>query len=306
MDLRQLNALLAVAEHGSFSAAARALHTVQSNVSTHVARLEKELGATLIDRTSGGLTAEGEAVVARARRIQSELEALVADVASLHDEVSGSVRVGVIGTTARWLVPRLMEAMTAEHPKVRVVVVDATTSSLLPQLEAGHLDIAIVNLPVSDPDLRADALFDEDHVLVAPATHEWFGRDEIELKELDGKPLLLEPQGTGFRDHLDKEAAAAGITLVPQAEVDGMRLLASLAFQGFGAAVVPASAAPGRVNHDWKRIPVNGLDRRTVGLARRRRGLLSAPARALCEVLSEVIAADGPEEPGIHPILATP
>ena len=53
MDLRQLNALLAVAEHGGFSAAARALHTVQSNVSTHVARLEKELGATLIDRATG-------------------------------------------------------------------------------------------------------------------------------------------------------------------------------------------------------------------------------------------------------------
>ena len=68
MDLRQLNALLAVAEHGSFSAAARALHTVQSNVSTHVARLERELGATLIDRSSGTLTEEGNAVVARARR----------------------------------------------------------------------------------------------------------------------------------------------------------------------------------------------------------------------------------------------
>ena len=55
MDLRQLNALLAVADKGSFSGAARALHTVQSNVSTHVARLERELGATLVDRTTGKL-----------------------------------------------------------------------------------------------------------------------------------------------------------------------------------------------------------------------------------------------------------
>src|SRR4051812_11290737 len=111
MDLRQLNALLSVAEHGSFSAAARALHTVQSNVSTHVARLERELGTTLIDRANGSLTAEGEVVAARARRIQSELDALTSDVASLNDEVAGHVRVGVIGTTARWLVPRLMVAM---------------------------------------------------------------------------------------------------------------------------------------------------------------------------------------------------
>jgi LysR family hydrogen peroxide-inducible transcriptional activator len=304
MDLRQLNALLAVAEHGSFSAAARALHTVQSNVSTHVARLERELGATLIDRATGGLTAEGEAVVARARRIQNELDALAADVASLHDEVAGSVRVGVIGTTARWLVPLLMGEMTARHPKVHVVVVDATTSSLLPQLDTAHLDLAVVNLPIDDPDLRVEALFDEDHGLVAPIGHPLFERDRVDFAELDGVPLLLEPQGTGFRDHLDAQAAALGITLVPRAEVDGMRLLASLAFQGFGAGLVPASAAPGLVRPDWKKVALDGLDRRSVGLARRKRGLLSAPARALYEVMIDVVAASGAEETGIHPTVA--
>src|SRR5437588_8544553 len=98
MDLRQLGALVAVADHRSFSAAARALHTVQSNISTHVARLERELGVTLVDRTTGTLTPEGQAVVDRARRIQVELEALVADVAAVHSEVEGVARIGVIGT----------------------------------------------------------------------------------------------------------------------------------------------------------------------------------------------------------------
>jgi DNA-binding transcriptional LysR family regulator len=301
MDLRQLNALLAVAEHGSFSAAARALHTVQSNVSTHVARLERELGATLIDRSSGTLTEEGHAVVARARRIQAELDALEADVASLHHEVAGSVRIGVIGTTARWLVPPLMESMARTHPKVHVVVLDATTSSLLPQLEGGQLDLAVVNLPTNDPDLTTTPLFEEDHVLIAPAGSQLFGLESIDLHQLDQVPLLLEPQGTGFRDHLDARAAEVGVTLVPQAEVDGMRLLASLAFQGFGPAVVPASAAPGLVRGEWSRIPVTGLQRRAVGLALRRRGLPSAPARALRDVLIEVIATAGVAEPGIHP-----
>ena len=134
MDLRQLNAVAAVAEHGSFSAAARALHTVQSNVSTHVARLEAELGVTLIDRATGLPTEQGEAVVARARRIHAELEALESDVASLADEVRGGVRVGVIGTTGRWLLPPLLEAMAAQHPGIHVVVIDATTTSLLPQV----------------------------------------------------------------------------------------------------------------------------------------------------------------------------
>src|SRR5688500_16312470 len=111
MDLRQLAALVAVAETGTFSAAADVLHTVQSNVSTHVARLERELGATLVDRAAGRLTEEGEVVVARARRIQAELDALAADVASLRDEVEGVSRLGVIGTTARWLMPPLLTAM---------------------------------------------------------------------------------------------------------------------------------------------------------------------------------------------------
>src|SRR5688572_30639963 len=103
MDLRQLAAIMAVAEHHSFSAAARALHTVQSNVSTHVARLERELGVTLVDRTTGSLTPEGEVVVSRARRVEAELEALVSDVAAVHSEVAGTARIGIIGTTARWL-----------------------------------------------------------------------------------------------------------------------------------------------------------------------------------------------------------
>src|SRR5918993_1274184 len=140
MDLRQLTVLVAVAETGSFSAAARALHTVQSNVSTHVARLERELGVALVDRASGALTEEGLAVVSHARHIQAELEALNADVASLRDEVSGTVRLGCIGTSARWLVPLVLEAVTVAHPKVHVIVVHATTTSLVPRLLSDELD----------------------------------------------------------------------------------------------------------------------------------------------------------------------
>lgn len=305
MDLRQLNALLAVADNGSFSAAARALHTVQSNVSTHVARLEKELGVTLIDRSTGLLTEEGEVVANRARRVQAELEALTADVASLRDEVAGTARIGVIGTTARWLVPPLLEAMYERHPKVRVVVVDATTSSLLLQLAGGRLDQAALNLPIDDPEISTEHLFDEDRVLVAPKGHPLYALDRVALTDLGGEPLLLEPQGTTFRDALDRHCAAAGIELQPQAEVDGMRLLASLAFQGFGAAILPASAAPSWVGGDWKTIPIDGLEGRSVGLATRKRGLLSAPARVLREVLREVITSEAPSQPGIHPVLPT-
>jgi len=300
MDLRQLNALLAVADHGSFSTAARSLHTVQSNVSAHVARLEKEVGATLIDRSTGTLTEEGVVVATRARRIQAELAALDSDVASLRDEVVGRVRLGVIGTTARWLVPPLMMAMASRHPRVRVVIVDATTSSLLPQLEVGRIDLAVLNLPVHDPDLVSEMLFEEDTILLAPTDHPLAQHADIAFADLAGHPLLLEPEGTTFRDVLDEQAARAGFELEAQAEVDGMRLLASLAFQGFGATLVPASAAPASLQGEWVRIPVVGVQGRVVGLATRRRGMASASGRALRDVLVEVIAREADGQTGIH------
>src|SRR5262249_55760982 len=155
---RQLSALVAVADHRSFSAAARALYTVQSNVSAHIAHLERELGVQLVDRSKGRLTPEGEVVVARARRIQRELEALTADVTSMGEEVAGEAHLGLIGTAARWLTPQLLPAVHEAHPKVHLVILEASTTSLIPQLVAGQLDLAIVNLPISDPDVDTTPL----------------------------------------------------------------------------------------------------------------------------------------------------
>ncbi len=301
MDLRQLNAVAAVAEHGSFSAAARALHTVQSNVSTHVARLEAELGVTLIDRSTGLPTEQGDAVVTRALRISAELEALEADVSSLADEVRGSVRVGIIGTTGRWLLPPLLEAMALQHPGVHVVALDATTTSLVPQVAGGAIDLAVINLPVDEAELSVEPLFDEDRILIAPAGHPLADVERVGLAELAAHPLLLEPVGTGFRDRLDAEASRAGLVLQAQAEVDGMRLLASLAITGFGAAVLPTTALPTSRSSAWKQVALEGIPHRSVGLARRRRGLPSAPARATRAALLDVVAAHSPDQAGIHP-----
>jgi len=300
MDLRQLTALLAVGEAGSFSAAARVLHTVQSNISTHIARLERELGVTLVDRSSGSLTEEGLAVASRARHIQGELEALGADVAALRDEVAGTVRLGCIGTSARWLVPLVLEEVTRRHPKVHVIVVDATTTSLVPRLLADELDLAVLNLPITSPELVADHLFDEDRILIAPDGHPLAAFDRVAFADLGDHELLLEPSGTTFRDELDREATGAGIELRARAEVDGLRLIASLAFQGFGAAIVPATAAPEWLEGSWRRVRIDGLARRSVGLARRQRGLLSAPARALHATVTAVVEADGERLVGVH------
>jgi DNA-binding transcriptional LysR family regulator len=304
MDLRQLAALVAVAEAGSFSGAARLLHTVQSNVSTHVARLERELGATLVDRTTGSLTDEGEAVVARARRIRHEMDALRADVDALLHDVSGTVRLGCIGTVGRWLVPRLLSLLWERHPKVDIVVVDATTTSLLPQLRAASLDLAVVNLPLADPDVATEALFDEARIVVAPDDHPLAKRESVTVAELAEHELLLEPQGTAFRDELDQQASRLGIVLRPLAEVDGLRLVASLAFEGFGAAVLPSTAIPNWLQGAWRLVAVDDLAPRRVGLAHSRRGRLSAPARAVYDAVREVVASA--DKDGVQPLVPAP
>ena len=298
MDIRQLNALVAVVDNGSFSAAAQLLHTVQSNISTHIARLEKELNVSLIDRQTGVLTEEGQLVVERARRVQTELESISLDVKALHSEVSGIVRLGVIGTTGRWVSPILLESMTQKFPRVRIQITDAVTSNLMPLVVQGRVDGAIVNLPISHPDVEVEALFEEEPVLVAPNGHPLAKYDSLTPDILAEFPLLLNPPGVPFRDGIDKDLESHGIKLTSKAEVDGMRLLASLATDGFGAAILPATAAQG--SGKWKRIQLEGFTRRVVGLATNKRVPLSATTRVVRDVLRNMIRDHGSDQNGIY------
>ena len=300
MDLRQLAALVAIDEVGTFSAAAQRLHTVQSNVSTHVARLERELGAVLVDRAAGRLTEEGKAVVARARRIHAELDALVSDVASMRDEVSGQVRMGVIGTTGRWLLPPLLATMSSRHPRIGMAVLEGNTTSLLPQLRTGGLDLAVVNLPVDDVEIAWDPLFEEDLMVLAPLDHPLAQLAHVGLPELADHQLLLPPPGTSIRVELDRAATSAGVELAVKAELDGLRLIASLAFEGFGPAVLPATAVPGWLQGAWRLIPIHGVGRRQVSVAHRRAGLPSTAARAVREVVADVVAAQAGAQVGVY------
>jgi DNA-binding transcriptional LysR family regulator len=300
MDLRQLTNLVAVADHGTFSAAARGLFTVQSNVSGHVSRLEKELGVTLVDRERGGLTDEGVIVVMRARRIFHELDDLAAEMASRGDDVSGDSRLGVIGTTARWLLPQLLGQVSRAHPHVHVTIHEGNTSSLLPRLQAAQIDAAILHLPIDEPELQVDALFAEDLLLVAHTKYGIAEAGSIALRDLVGIPLLLPPQGTALRRIIDRAADAADVELRAQAEIDGVRLLASLAFEGYGPAIVPATSIPRWLKGDFRRVAVPELPRRVVGWVQRRRPPPGIPTLALLNVLREVIAIQGPKQPGLH------
>jgi DNA-binding transcriptional LysR family regulator len=294
MEVRHLQALVAVAEHRSFSAAADALGTVQSNVSAHVARLEREVGATLVERSDGSLTPEGEVVVARAYRVVAELEAMAADLGALRQEVAGAVRAGMIGTTARWLAPQLLAELGARHPKLRLTVAEGTNTLLEPQLAAGRLDMAVLTLPVGGRDLSFEPLFEEDIVLVVPTDDDpTIGAGRIELSELGALELLLPAPGTSFRSEIETAAKPLGVRLMARAEVDGVQLIATLTFEGYGPALLPATAVPDHLRSRFRLVAVQGLPARRVGLALRSRGLPAAPTRAVLETLRRLVV--GPE-----------
>ena len=228
-------------------------------------------------------------VVARARRILSELDALVSDVAACKDEVTGTVRVGMIGTTARWLVPRLMDVARKRHPKLRLVVVEGNTTGLEPQLASGQLDLAVLHLPVSGRDLVArPPLRGGPRAGRARGPRHGSTRSpRSALEDLADMELLLPLPGTAFRDELDAVTRPLGITLLPAAEIDGLRLIASLTFEGYGPAILPG--------HGHSRLPAGpvppGRHRRPAPSPGRAwpsaaAGCPSAPTRALHELLT--------------------
>jgi DNA-binding transcriptional LysR family regulator len=91
-----------------------------------------------------------------------------------------------------------------------------------------------------------------------------------------------------------------GVELQPQVEIDGVRLLTSLAFEGFGAAIVPATSVPRWLRGDFKRVAVPELPRRVVGWVQRRRPTPGTPTRALQGVLRDVVATQGAKQPGVY------
>lgn len=300
MDLRQISSLIAIADHGSFSAAARALYTVQSNVSAHIARLERELGVTLIDRATGQITDEGALVVERGRRIIREFDEISADIAALDDVVTGATRIGVIGTTGRWLMPQFLKGLGEQHPHIHSVVSEGGTSSLVPRLVAGQIDACIVHLPVDDPELHVEPLFAEDLIVIVPNKHPWAGETTLTMRDLAQHSLVLPPASSSLRRIINRAADLNGVTLSSEAEIDGVRLMASLAFEGFAPAIVPATAAPRWLKGDFVRVAAPELPRRVVGWVQRRRPRPGPPTRAALDVVRELVARRGSRQPGVY------
>jgi DNA-binding transcriptional LysR family regulator len=196
--------------------------------------------------------------------------------------------------------PQLLGAVANRYPRVHPIVSEGSTTTIVPGVLSGQLNAAIIHLPIDDPELEVEPLFAEDLLLLVHGSHPLAVRDSMSLAELDDVPLLLPPKGAALRRVLDRAAAGANVTLRAQAEIDGVRLLASLAFDGYGPAIVPATAAPRQLGGDFKRIAVPELPRRVVAWARRRRPSPSAATAAVARTLVEVVRTHAGDQPGVH------
>ncbi len=290
MEIRQLEALVSIADHGSFSGAGDALGTVQSNISTRIARLESELGTELIERSTGTITESGRVVVQRARRILSELNAIASDVFELKSDVRGRVALGMIGTAGRWIVPLLLKAQREVYPNIALHIIEGTNSTLEPQLVHGQLDLSVLAWPVSAPELVESDLFTEDLVLIAAKDHPLANLlGPVTFATLANYELLLPLSGTPIRREIDEASLAQGITLRPLIELDGLRTIASLTFDGHGPSILPATMLSQHLRDSFRAIQIEGVPRRRVSLVSRRFGFPPAPVRAIQALLHEVV-----------------
>ena len=246
MDIRQLEALLAVAEEGSFTAAADRLHTVQSNVSGHVHQLESELGVQLLVRGRRGTvpTEFGTLVLDRARAIRGELGALRKDLSMLQGLETGHATLGVVGTVSRLLVPALVEEMRRVAPALSLRLTEGASERLAVEVADRELASAVVTEPVSDPRLVVEHLRDEDLVGLAPAGLELGAREPVPLATFAAHPLILPPNGNPLRDEVDVAARAEHVELRVPIEVEGIRLIADLVASGAGVSILPETAVP--------------------------------------------------------------
>ena len=290
MELRQLEALIGIADHHSFSNAADILGTVQSNISNRISKLEQELGSELVDRTTGQLTESGEIVVQRARRIFTGIRGIGADVSELTSDIRGEVHLGMIGTAGRWIVPLVLELQRERYPHVALKISEGTNSSIEPRVVSGQLDLAVLAWPIAAPELSELELFTEDLVLIVPKNHP-LTKEKLPLPfaKVAEQELLLPMIGTPIRKEIDEAAAKANVILRPLIELDGLRTIASLTFDGYGLAILPATMLAKYPRVNFEGLPISGIERRRAVLAIRRFGFPSAPVRAIQGLLQEIM-----------------
>ena len=255
MTLTDLRYIVALAHERHFGRAAEKCFVAQPTLSVAVKKLEEELGVILFERSPQEvrITPVGEQVVAQAERVLAEAARLAEVAATGKDALAGPLRVGVIYTIAPWLLPRLVPLLRAKAPAMTLLLEEQFTHRLLDKLKATELDVAILALPVSEPGLVSQAVYDEAFRVLVPATHPWSGAIAIEPLDLLDAPLLMLGKGNCFRDQVLDLCAVASARLGTSPHVlegTSLETIRHMVASEVGVSVMPASAVDGIADDD--------------------------------------------------------
>jgi DNA-binding transcriptional LysR family regulator len=253
----QLLTLRTVLSAGSFAAAAEALNYTPSAVSQQIAALEKASGLVLFERSAHSVapTAQAHELAARSADLLSLLEALDRDVSALARGESGQLRIGSFPTASARLLPPALAALTSDRPNVDIAVDEGEVAALLPRLENGELDVAIVYryraVPTGWPaSLIETPLLSERLWLLLPEAHRLAVEASIRFASLRQDRWVAPLVDTAGAVNLDRLTAAAGFTPRISFRSNDYSVVRGLVAAGLGVAVVPGLAlaeSPGLV-----------------------------------------------------------
>ncbi|MBE7162319.1 MAG: LysR family transcriptional regulator [Williamsia herbipolensis] len=248
MELHQLRYVLAVVDEGTFTAAAQAVRISQSGVSAQIAKLERELGVTLLDRSTRRvtLTAAGDHLLPVIRGAVDAVDAVRDTAAEIRGVVAGRLRVGTVGGLGWPPVFDALATLHADHPGLDISVVEGLSDPVIDQMRSGEIDIAVVAWTGDPPTgLRSvTALEDSLAAWVAP-DHAWAGRESLAASDLVDADVIALPEGTGARAALDAVLEGEPRRRRPRWEVATPATAMALASRGLGAAVLSQTTARG-------------------------------------------------------------
>ena len=273
MTLTEMRYIVALARERHFGKAAEACHVSQPTLSVALKKVEGQIGSPLFERgvNEVRITPLGERIVEQAQRVLAEAVKLAEIAESVGDPLIGQLRVGIIYTIAPYLLPQMIPALNRQAPKMPLFIKEDFTGNLIPALKAGELDVIVIALPLIEPGLVAQPVYDEPFRVVVPANHPWAARSAIDGDELDGENLLLLGQGNCFRDQVIESCPRLNEPDALDHALEGSSLetIRYMVASGAGVAVMPSAAADPLVDREplVKVLPfAKAQPTRTVGL----------------------------------------
>lgn len=244
MTLTDLRYIIALARERHFGRAAEKCHVSQPTLSVSVKKLEDELGIVLFERGAEvSLTPLGEQIIAQAQRVLAEAGRIPELAAQGRDALSGTLRIGVIHTIAPYLLPDLVPLLRERAPQMPLIIQEGYTENLVASVKAGDLDVIILALPIVEPGLVAQPVYDEAFRVLLPVQHPWVRQKTITPTQLLDEPLLLLGAGNCFRDQV-LDLCAQTTTDAPQVlEGSSLETIRYMVASGIGITVMPATCA---------------------------------------------------------------